>query len=377
MVSSHKKNILLYLGKFPGYGFDIDGGSILARQLIDTLKVNCNLDLVFIRKNHETYEDSQINQVRYVEYKDAFNNKFVRRLKNLDTNVDAIGDHRKYDTIITAHVSKFFGFQGMPDSFWNKTILFPMFCTSSYVRAGETVPHEYTEQERYVIEHVNKIICPSLIEKLDISRDYNVNDKKIEVIPRGISPIFNASKHFAPDSHVNIICIGSIKRQKNNIDALRVLSVIMANGFLADLHLVCTIQDKCVHEEMLQYIEQNNLKENVHFHIELSQSEVAELMKGMDANISVSRWETFGRGIFEGISSGIPTFVYDRLTGVKDLCDKCEGVAFCQDADAMAKSIIETCHNKDLYIKKCSSLAEVAHKVSYDNERKLLLSAIL
>ena len=64
MVSSHKKNILLYLGKFPGYGFDIDGGSILARQLIDTLKVNCNLDLVFIRKNHETYEDSQINQVR-------------------------------------------------------------------------------------------------------------------------------------------------------------------------------------------------------------------------------------------------------------------------------------------------------------------------
>lgn len=43
MKNQFKKNILVYLGKFPGYGFDIDGGSILARQLVDTLKNNCNL----------------------------------------------------------------------------------------------------------------------------------------------------------------------------------------------------------------------------------------------------------------------------------------------------------------------------------------------
>ena len=69
-----KKKVLLYLGKFPGYGFDLDGGSILARQLIDILKVNTTLDLVFIRKNRETYEDCQVHSIRYVEYIDAFNN---------------------------------------------------------------------------------------------------------------------------------------------------------------------------------------------------------------------------------------------------------------------------------------------------------------
>ena len=105
-----KKKVLLYLGKFPGYGFDLDGGSILARQLIDILKVNTILDLVFIRKNRETYEDCQVHSIRYVEYIDAFNNKFIRRGKNLGTNVDAIGNYEEYDIIITAHVSKCFGF---------------------------------------------------------------------------------------------------------------------------------------------------------------------------------------------------------------------------------------------------------------------------
>lgn len=63
--------ILLYLGKFPGYGFDVDGGSILAKQLIDSLKSYSKLDVVFIRKNKEEYHDEFVNSVRYVEYKYA------------------------------------------------------------------------------------------------------------------------------------------------------------------------------------------------------------------------------------------------------------------------------------------------------------------
>ena len=89
------------------YGFDVDGGSILARQLIDILKIQCNLTVVFIRKNREIYMDSLVREIKYVEYKNPFGNKFLRRLQNLDTNREAIGDYTKYDTIITAHVSKF------------------------------------------------------------------------------------------------------------------------------------------------------------------------------------------------------------------------------------------------------------------------------
>ena len=89
---SCEKKVLLYLGKFPGYGFDVDGGSILARQLIDSLKHNCNLTVVFIRKKGETYTDPYVNEIRYEEYKNPFGNKFVRRLQNLETNRSAIGN---------------------------------------------------------------------------------------------------------------------------------------------------------------------------------------------------------------------------------------------------------------------------------------------
>lgn len=377
MKDQYKKNILVYLGKFPGYGFDIDGGSILARQLVDILKHNCNLDLVFIRKRHEIYEDNAVNDIRYVEYKDAFNNKFIRRLENLDTNVEALGNYTKYDVIIAAHVSKFFGFHKMPQNFWDRTILFPMFCTSSYKRAGEKVPYEYTQQEQFVFDHVNRVICPSTIEKLDLLRDYKIDEGKIIVIPRGINPIFCSASQHQLNQQINIVCVGSIKKQKNNLDAVKILSLIRSHGIAADLHLVCTIQDKSLYDEIQSYIDCNNLKNHVHFHIELSQAEVAELMKNMDINISVSNWETFGRGIFEGIASGLPTFVYSRLTGIKDICQDCEGVTYSKNAEEMANNIITTISSRDIYDRKVNSLSNIANKVSYKNEQKNLLTAIL
>lgn len=376
-MDATKKNILLYLGKFPGYGFDVDGGSILARQLIDTLKMRCNLDVVFIRKNHEEFKDNYVHKIRYIEYKDAFNNKFIRRLENLDTNKEAIGDYSHYDTIITAHVSKFFGFQNADNSFWEKTILFPMFCTSSYVRAGEVVPKEYTEHERFVLDHVNKIICPSLTEQLDIIKDYNIDSRKIIVIPRGINPAFTFVNRYTIPHYPNIVCIGSIKKQKNNMDALRILSMVRRIGIPAELHLICTIQDNNLYNEMLNYIKINNLMKFVHFHIELSQFEVARIMKKMDINISVSNWETFGRGIFEGISSGIPTFVFSRLIGIKNICRDCDGVSFTDNIEEMARDIISTLSDVSIYCRKSLSLSTIANKVSYSKEQSELLNAIL
>lgn len=79
------KRVLLYLGKFPAFGFDVDGGSILAKQLIDTFKWRCKLDVSFIRKNNEEYSDEVCTSIKYFKYIDAFNNKFVRRV---DTFID-------------------------------------------------------------------------------------------------------------------------------------------------------------------------------------------------------------------------------------------------------------------------------------------------
>lgn len=372
-----KKNVLLYLGKFPGYGFDVDGGSILARQLIDILKIQCNLTLVFIRKNSEIYIDSLVREIKYVEYKNPFGNKFLRRLQNLDTNRDAIGDYTKYDTIITAHVSKFFGFENATSDFWNKTFLFPMFCTESYKRAGECVPIEYTEQERFVLNHVKTIITPSEIEMADLVSDYKIDPNKVKVIYRGINPVFKAVCKKHDFNKPQLVCIGSIKKQKNNIAALHILEHLVRRGIDCHLNLIGTIQDHKLYEELLVFIKDNNLTERVRFFFEQTQEQVAKIVQESDINFSVSNWETFGRGIFEGISCGLPTFVFSKLIGVSQICNGNRGVCFVNTPEEMATEIERVIKSPEIYFQMSNSLKELANTVSFEKERERLVDVLL
>lgn len=376
-VYEHKKNVLLYLGKFPGYGFDVDGGSILARQLIDILKTRCNLTVVFIRKNGETYTDSQVREIRYVEYKNPFGNKFVRRLQNLDTNREAIGDYTEYDIIITAHVSKFFGFENASSIFWDKTILFPMFCTKSYQRAGEYVPLEYTDHEQFVLTHARTIITPSEIEMEDLVLDYSLNPNNVKVVYRGINPMFKPLGRGHNLNKPKLVCIGSIKKQKNNIAALYVLDLLVRKGIDCSLNIICTIQEHNLYEELLGFIRDNSLTKRVNFFFEQTQEQVAQIVQNSDINISVSNWETFGRGIFEGVSCGLPTFVFSKLTGVRKICEGNQGVCFVNNTEEMATKIECVLNSPEKYLQMSDSLKVLANAVSSEREKNKLISILL
>lgn len=373
---NRKKSVLLYLGKFPGYGFDIDGGSILARQLINSLKVRCNLTVCFIRKNMEIFQDSDVCEVRYVEYLDPWNNKFVRRMKNLDTNYQAMKDFKDFDVVIAGHISKFFGMDKCGESFWKRAIIFPMFCTSSYIRAGETVPEEYTLQEKMVVSNVAKIITPSFDEKRDLIADYNCYEKKIDVIYRGITQLIHYEKRNKIHNTLNIVCIGTIKKQKNTKETIQLMKLLAQNNVLFNLHLVATIQDKDYYEEFCKVVETENLCEFVKYHISIPQTELSELLKEMDINVSMSSWETFGRGIFEGASAGLPTFAFDVLETVKGLSEDNGGFYFASSVQDMAERIIDVVNNQELYSSMSEKLGTIIHKFSYKNEQNLLMEKI-
>lgn len=89
-----------------------------------------------------------------------------------------------------------------------------MFCTSSYKKAGENVPEEYTMHENYVINKVNTIITPSHAEKEHLIEDYKCNKEKIYVVNRGINPLFEPKKQDMSENIKQIIYVGSIKPQK-------------------------------------------------------------------------------------------------------------------------------------------------------------------
>lgn len=361
------QNVLLYLGKFPESGIDLDGGSILAKQLINILKIRCNLDLAFIRKNNEEYYDPFVNNIYYYEYIDPFNNKFIRRLENCKTNNDALKKYKLYDKIVVAHISKLFGCD-FGDEFWNKIILFPMFCTHSYIRAGEFVPTEYYLQEKKVLERVKMIITPSIEEKEDLIKEYNVKPNKIHVVYRGISPYIKYRIHKRIENPVRIICIGSIKKQKNNIMQLQILNSLIKNNICAKMHIVTTVQDKKIYNELVHYIEENNLKNYIQFHFSISQKELSFLLNESDINLSTSYWETFGRGIFEGISAGLPTLVSDKLVVVRNIVGNNLGVKFLKSVSDYMTEIIKLL-DESYYNRSSRSLKTILNKISYKSEQ--------
>lgn len=371
------KNILYYLGKFPGFGKDIDGGSILANLLIDTLKVRCNLTVNFIRKNNEIFNDDKVKEINYFAYKNSLEYKFDRRLKNLDTNFEALKDFDKFDKIIVQHTSKLFGMDKCGSSFWSKSILIPMFCTSSYKRAGEIVPDEYFRHEKFVIQHVQKIISPSETEALDLVKDYSIERDKINVVNRTISPLIHYQTRKTCKKPTNLICIGSIKKQKNNMDQLRLLNLLLAKGYNVNLHLPTTIQDQDLFMEMNKYIAENNLKDHVFFHYSISQKDLGELLRDMDINISTANWETFGCGIFEGVVAGLPTVIYKKIKVVKEVVNKNHGLLYVNNVEEMSKCIERLINDADFYRKANKSLLKLLPSLSFKKEANSFVSIIL
>lgn len=371
------KKILLYLGKFPEESYDVDGGAQLANQLISSLSCICHLDIAFIRKEKETYSDPFVCNISYEEYVDPYGNKFNRRMKNLGTNKSAIMNGKEYDLIIAGHCSKFFGIESEPE-LMKKAVIFPMMLTSGYKRCGEKVPAEYTERENMVLSNVSEIITPSTEELNDIISDYDVNPNKVKVIPRGISPLFRPLHREKCSEYAELVSIGSFKSQKNHISEVKCLKMLLDSG-MTNIHLtlIGAIHDRETYDELCRYINDNALSDYVTLHHNISQKKVAEILKNMDICISCSLWETFGRGIFECMTSGLPCVLSNKLKVIKGYADNENNIIFCSDLYEMADSIRHLILCPEAYNAASETSLNVSSKVSYYMEREQLVTELV
>lgn len=371
------KKILLYLGKFPEKSYDVDGGAQLANQLILSLRHICHLDITFIRKEKEIYSDQFVCNIFYEEYIDPYGNKFSRRMKNLGTNRAAIMNGKEYDLIISGHCSKFFGIENEPE-LMRKAVIFPMMLTSGYKRSGEIVPEEYTERENMVLSNVSEIITPSTEELNDILNDYDVDSEKIRVIPRGISPLFRSRHRKCCSESAELVSIGSFKSQKNHISELICLKMLLDSG-VTSLHLtlIGAIHDKENYHELCRYIKDNSLDNYVTMQHNISQSKVAEILEHMDICISCSHWETFGRGIFECMTAGIPCVLSDELEVIKSYATGVNHIVFFHNLPEMANAIRHLISYPEAYYEASEASLFVSGKVSYNMEREQLVTELI
>lgn len=372
------RKVMLYLSKFPRGSEDVDGGSQTAGQLIDTLKNRCTLNVIFVRKNGETFFDDNINEISYKEHINPFGNKFIRRLDNIETNRSAIMDKSDYDLIIGMHCSKFFGLH-KEKNIMKKAIIFPMMLTPGYLRSKEEVPKEYTEMEREVLKNVYKIITPSVEEQKDILNEYGkVLEKKIKIIPRGVSPLIKGRVHNLKKNGLNLITIGSFKLQKNHMATLKVFMMLKEMGIPSVfLTIIGSIHDRRIYNKIISFIKNNNLSDVVKIYSGINNQQLVEILDKMDINLSCSKWETFGRGIFEGICSGLPTILLDNLKVIKKYAQGNEGVYFLKTISQMAQCIYNFYKTPELYRSASKNVLKIAELVSYFTERERLLCEVL
>lgn len=372
------ENILLITGKFPDVTSDTDGGSIMVSHLIEALSGKCNLDVLFTRTYNTNFKNIEgVRKVIFHTNRIRNNNKFLRRLANIDWNSMEFSQLiPQYDKVVIIHCSKAFGLENLSEELLDKIILFPMYLTSSYKRSNEIVPVKYTEAEQKILPKIKKIISPSQSEKNDITNDYGVSEKRVIVIPRAINS--NIESKIRDKSKANkLVYIGAIKKQKRNDDAIVLLSKLKKMGGKYHLYLVGPSQDDELYAHCIDLICQFGLENDISFCGVLSQKEIAELLNNIDINISVSRWETFGRGIFEGLCAGLPTIVYNSIDCLSEFANSNNGIFYVENISDMAEKIYDLCTNHSFYKSQSQKAVENSPQFSIEKQKERFLQEIL
>lgn len=150
----------------------------------------------------------------------------------------------------------------------------------------------------------DKIFYNSRFTAGDYSPHFLLN-KEINVIypigeiqkPRSIKSPFRKSA-------AKLVCIGHIKAQKAQLDAVRAIKILKDEGKDVQLALVGGTEDKEYHQEILRYIKKYNLANDVLFIGQVKNP--ASYIALSDMLVSCATNESFGRVIVEAMTLGVP-----------------------------------------------------------------------
>lgn len=377
-----KSRLLIVTSKWPDKTNSSDGGNSTVQELIDILEGEYIVDLLYFGKCAKSKLSKKINRI--IQYSHDFDHfetygvadysKFEMRLKQSVLSAEVIKRYEQfYDKIILIHNMFILGFTYNDYKLMKKMVLFPMFTGEDYRRCGECVPDEYISREKWLMDNVRIIIVPSLREKKTLIEEYEIDEKKIHVIYRCVDR-FPYKVHRIKSDEVIMIYIAAIRTQKAHNEAVLLLKKIVDLGINIKLFCIGAIQDKKSYEECLRIAQKNNVADRLFFTGNLQKNEMIAYIEKADINISVSKWETFGRGIFEGFVSGIPTVVLERIECVNEISDKENLPILCDNLNDMAHYICELVLNDSRYdseskkgkiLRKELSLMNVKKKIKY------------
>lgn len=351
-------NICLITSKNIDFNNDIDGANILINQLIKKFNIIANIDILIFNNERIKNCDKNINELKkagarnvHLHYlNNICKNKFDDRLNTFNEKISVITNiHSKYDKIMVIHISNIFGIENLSKEIRNKIILFPMFLGLSYKYSNEFINELYIKREKLVFENINKILTPSNSEKKQMIEEYNVLNSKITVIPRGFDLKLLKKKSYNNNNNkIQIVYIAAIRKQKNHIDLIKLMNELIINDISFQIHLIGK-SEKDAFEEFFDLVNKNNFNKYIKYHGVVSQNKLSHIISKCDFNISVSKCETFGRGIYEGLLIGLPTIVYKNIECLWENLKDGHGIIGVNSPTEIANEIIKINKSNQLY----------------------------
>lgn len=156
--------------------------------------------------------------------------------------------------------------------------------------------------------------------------------------------IFYYTKH---EFHTNnrFVHISNLDYQKNPEDILKAFAIVKQKGYEFSLDIIgrATIG---LNQLMIDY----KLTNEIHFHKEMPQIELAKFIQGSEALILFSRYETFGCVLIEANACGVPVIVSD-IPVLHENVEEFSNGLFATNCDPfdLSEKIIYLINNKKLF----------------------------
>lgn len=219
----------------------------------------------------------------------------------------------------------------------------------------ETARKEFKEAISMASKRADLIITPSESTKADLISHLSVPEKKIRVIPEGVSANFRILEDVEIIFWVKakytggldyIMCCGTLEPRKNYAALVKAYARLKAKiGF--DLKLLVVGQKGWRYDDIFEEVERHNLAADVIFADYVPEEELIALYNGASVFICPSLYEGFGLPIIEAMACGAPV-VASNLSSLPEVAGGAAILVDPLDFDEMASAIGRCLTDQDL-----------------------------